>query len=159
MVRKVFSNTAQATRLDGGITDTATSLVAEDGSTYPAANFVIEIEDESILVGTRTGNNFTSLTREYDGTTKVAHGDLVLIRHVVVAEDFTSRLLGIPTQVPTAGDDQKVLVYDETADEFDLATQSGGGDMYVSTYDPTTIQQDAFDLQYAHGNLDGGTFA
>ena len=61
--------------LDGGISDTATSLVVVDGSDFPAAPFRITINNEIIEVGSVSTNTFSDLERGKEGTTTVSHSD------------------------------------------------------------------------------------
>lgn len=77
--------------LAADITDVATSLIVAtgEGALFPADNFVVYIEDEKILVTTRTADAFNPITRGYDGTTGVAHvtGKAVELR--VIAKHIT----------------------------------------------------------------------
>ena len=93
MVRRRYSNTAADTLLSGGISDVATSMTVDDTSGYPAVPFAIVIEpgtanEEVVLVTGRSGNNFTVITRAYDGTSASAHADLSVVKHVAIADDF-----------------------------------------------------------------------
>lgn len=84
-----YSNTAVETTLNGAITNVATSLTVNSDVGFPAVPFTIQCESEVILVTARTGTNFSTVTRGYDGTSAVAHNDAVTVKHVVVAKDFT----------------------------------------------------------------------
>jgi hypothetical protein len=64
------------------------SLTVASGSLFPASNFIITIDDERILVGTRTGNTFSSLTRGY-GSTAASHELGVRVELHIVAEVIT----------------------------------------------------------------------
>jgi len=66
------ANNAQST-LAQAITATATSFGVIDGSSFPDGNFLISADDEIMLVGTRSGNTFSSVTRGHEGTTAAAH--------------------------------------------------------------------------------------
>src|SRR5262249_31447519 len=61
------------TKLDAAIDATATTLTAADGSIFPTANFQIVVDNELILVGSRSGNTLSGLTRGFGGTTAAAH--------------------------------------------------------------------------------------
>lgn len=87
-----FSNTAVDTTLNGAITNVATSLVVVSATGYPAVPFNIQIENEVIRVGAKSGTTFSTLTRGYDGTTGVSHVDGSAVSHVVIAEDVGPRV-------------------------------------------------------------------
>jgi hypothetical protein len=73
------------TTLNGGITDVATTATLTDGTGFPTANFRILIEDELILVGSRSGTALSSMTRGAEGTTNVAHVDTTDVHHILTA--------------------------------------------------------------------------
>jgi len=100
-----FSNVAVTTTLNGGISDTDTSLVVTSATGYPAAPFTILIESEIILVGNKSGTTFSSLTREYDGTTKANHSNGVQVRHIVAGIDVGQA----KSLVDNEGDDRVVI--------------------------------------------------
>ncbi len=87
-----FSNIAVDTTLNGAITNVATSLVVVSATGYPAVPFNIQIENEVIRVGAKSGTTFGTLTRGYDGTTGMAHVDGSAVSHVVIAEDVGPRV-------------------------------------------------------------------
>lgn len=87
-----FSNVAVDTTLNGAITNVATSLVVVSATGYPAVPFNIQIENEVIRVGAKSGTTFSTLTRGYDGTTGVSHVDGSAVKHVVIAEDVGPRV-------------------------------------------------------------------
>ncbi|GAC1356050.1 MAG: hypothetical protein NVSMB4_16940 [Acidimicrobiales bacterium] len=97
-MRRMYRGNTLATTLSGGITSGATSLTvaAGGGSSYPDATlgpFVITLNlsgttEEKILVGARTGDTFSSLTRGYDGTTAAAHSAGETVRHTISAVDL-----------------------------------------------------------------------
>lgn len=64
------------------------ALTVASGSLFPASNFIVTIEDERILVGTRTGNVFSSLTRGY-GSTAASHDANARVELHIVAEVIT----------------------------------------------------------------------
>lgn len=60
------------TTLATSITAASTSITVADASEFPAANFRIKIDDELILVTTKSSNTFTC-TRGVESTTAVSH--------------------------------------------------------------------------------------
>jgi hypothetical protein len=84
-----LTNRAEAL-LDGAINETVTTLdvAAGYGALFPTDNFVITIEDERILVGTRTTDTFSSLTRGYDDTTAAEHADESKVELRIIAKHF-----------------------------------------------------------------------
>ena len=86
-----FSNVSPATSLNGGITDSASSLVVNDETGYPAVPFKIRINAEVVTVAAKSGTTFSSLVRGDDVTTAVAHSDGDQVEHVVTAEDIMPR--------------------------------------------------------------------
>ncbi len=82
-----FSNIAVDTTLNGAITNVATSLVVVSAAGYPVVPFNVQVENEVIRVGAKSGTTFSTLTRGYDGTTGVSHVDGSAVSHVVIAED------------------------------------------------------------------------
>ena len=74
MVRyeKIPSNNAETT-LNGGITDSATSIVVTSGSVFPSTgDYRVVCDSEIMLVTARTTNTLT-VVRGVEGTTAVAH--------------------------------------------------------------------------------------
>ena len=69
--------------LAADITTTATSLTvnAGEGGRFPASNFIIYIENEKILVATRTVDDFSGMTRYHDGTLTASHLSGVRVIH------------------------------------------------------------------------------
>jgi hypothetical protein len=91
-MRKEFDGGTVATKLNGSINNSTTSVTVADGSTYPSGPtpFVISVgrgtpTEEKMLVASRSGNIFTITTRGYDGTTGQAHADQVTVEHVLDA--------------------------------------------------------------------------
>jgi hypothetical protein len=66
------ANNAETT-LSSAISDSSTSLTVASGAAFPAAPFLISIDDEIIEVGTKNGNTFSSLLRGQEGTTAAVH--------------------------------------------------------------------------------------
>jgi len=110
-----FAGGAVATQLNGSISDSATTIAVDDGSTYPTEDFVIVLgrgtaTEEKVLVSARTSNSFGTCTRGYDGTTAVAHADNVVVEHTVPAtwfndaNDYVNRADTVNTTINAAGD-------------------------------------------------------
>lgn len=114
--RRNFSNSAAPTTLNGAISSSATSLVVALSTNYPDAPFTVRIDTEIILVGVKSGLNWTSLTRGYDGTVAAGHANGATVTHVAVAADFRRQWID-----PLTWDDTPT-VYD---DEFDDDDSSG----------------------------------
>jgi len=69
------------TTLNGGITDSATSLVVTSASSFPSSpDFRITIDDEVLLVTAISGTTFT-VERGKEGTTAAAHSDTTAVDH------------------------------------------------------------------------------
>lgn len=78
-----FENT-YSTTLDGAIDDNDTTLTV---GTPPdmTGQFRIKIDDEIIIVGAVSGNDFTGCTRGAEGTVAASHSSGVEVRHVLTA--------------------------------------------------------------------------
>lgn len=141
--RKTFAGGAPAATVSGALTDSATSLTLSAATGWPSADtnpFVAVIDrgtasEEKILVGARTGNACSSITRGYDDTTALAHDDGATIEHVLDAStiDQVNRLANLmdtvgqiighngtnPTAVTAVATDDYVLMVD-TAEATNL---------------------------------------
>jgi len=79
---------------DISATDTSFTVTTGDGNLFPTGNFVVTIDDERILVGSRSGDTFSSLVRGYDGTTAASHTAgtrielRIIARHIQELQDF-----------------------------------------------------------------------
>jgi len=73
----------------GGVSAGATTipLTAGQGLGFPAGNFYLTIEDEIVLVTSRTGDSLT-VTRAQQGTTGAAHADGTAVRMNITAGHF-----------------------------------------------------------------------
>jgi len=79
---ELFSNFG-ATKINGAINNTVTSILVNDASVYPSTgNFRIVSDDEIMLVTAVSGNTLTVL-RGQEGTTAIAHADASDIIHVL----------------------------------------------------------------------------
>lgn len=74
------------TQLNGGISNTDTTIVVDAGPTNMTGNFRIKIDNEIILVGTVSGTSFTGCTRGVEGTTAATHSDNAVVKHILTAE-------------------------------------------------------------------------
>lgn len=84
-----FTNLAHSTLVNDIIAAEA-SLVVADGSKFPTTgDFRVCIDSEIIIVGARTGNTLSSLTRGAEGTTAVGHTSGTDIAHVLTAASMT----------------------------------------------------------------------
>lgn len=127
--RKSFVGGAPATTVVGSLTDAATSFDVDDATGWPAPGdpFVAVIDrglatEEKILVGARTTDTLSSITRGYDDTTAQAHSAGAAIEHVLDAStiDQANRLANIMT---TKGD---VIVSDGTNPQRVAASGTDG---------------------------------
>lgn len=87
MATEKFSNNAEST-LASTITSGATSLAVATGAgaLFPSTgNFRIVIDAEIIIVGARTGDTLSSLTRGAEGTTAAGHLIGASVKHGVTA--------------------------------------------------------------------------
>lgn len=113
---ETFANNATGV-LNATITSGATSLVLNSGqgAAFPSSgNFRILIESEIILVGARSGDTLSSLTRGQEGTAAAGHNAGVSVTHILTASALgifaqSPVLLGVQfftssgTYTPTAG--------------------------------------------------------
>jgi hypothetical protein len=79
-----LANSAAST-LTAAIPDgVATSLTVANGTVFPATgNFRILVDSELMIVGARSGNTLSSLTRGAEGTTAVAHLSAAAVTHLL----------------------------------------------------------------------------
>jgi len=66
------ANNAETT-LAQNIDSSTTSFLVADGSFFPDSMFVVTIDEEIMLVGTRNGNTFSDVTLGYENTTAASH--------------------------------------------------------------------------------------
>lgn len=93
MLRREFSGGVLKTQLTSNISNSASSIVVIDGSTFPSGTvnpFVIVIgrgtaQEEKILCSSRSSNTFTVSQRGYDSTTAIAHVSGEIVDHVLDA--------------------------------------------------------------------------
>lgn len=93
MLRREFYGGVLKTQLVGNISNSATSILLIDGSTFPTGStnpFVIVIgrgtaQEEKILCSSRTANTITVSERGYDSTTAISHVDGEIVDHVLDA--------------------------------------------------------------------------
>lgn len=71
----VYQNRSSST-LNGAITAGATAITVTDGTQFPSSGrFVITIENEIIIIASRSVNVLTAESRGAEGTTGVSHAD------------------------------------------------------------------------------------
>jgi len=93
MLRREFNGSVLRSLLAANISNSASSFTVVDGSSYPVGStnpFVVVIgrtlvNEEKILISSRTANTFTIATRGYDGTTAQAHTTAELVDHILDA--------------------------------------------------------------------------
>lgn len=96
MPKREYSGAAKPTVLSGTISAGALTINVVDAVGFPtgaSAPFVVTIDaglasEEKILVGTRTGNTFSGVTRGYDGTTAYDHANQARVEHTLSAIDM-----------------------------------------------------------------------
>jgi len=99
---------------DISATDTSFTVTTGDGALFPTGNFVVTIDDERILVGSRSGDTFSSLTRGYDGTTAASHTAgtrvelRIIARHIQELQNFCNTA-GQPNGLATLDANGKVV--------------------------------------------------
>lgn len=91
--RRGYAGGAPNTTLNGGITNSATSLTLTSGTSYPTSNFLIVLDpgtasEEKVFVGSRSGTACTSCTRGVDGTSGVSHLSGAVVVHKAGAQDL-----------------------------------------------------------------------
>lgn len=73
------------TLLNGAINNSVTTITVDTPPTTMTRNFRIRIDDEIILVGAVSGNDFTGCTRGVEGTSAASHLDNAPVTHVLTA--------------------------------------------------------------------------
>lgn len=114
MASRNYSNIAVETTLQSGIGSGDTSLTVASSSGWPTTPFMLVIDpgtanEELVLVGSKTGNTFESLTRGFGGTSAVAHNAGVDVKHVSVAEDYS--LIWSHVHSGSGGDDTSPVAH------------------------------------------------
>lgn len=80
MPRLNAANNAETT-LASAISSSSTSLTVASGAAFPAAPFLISIDDEIIEVGAKNGNTFSDLLRGREGTTAASHNQAAKVEN------------------------------------------------------------------------------
>lgn len=83
MAREKYTN-AQTTTLNGSHNNSTTSIVVNDGSTFPSAYFRILVESEIMFCTSRSSDTLTVI-RGQEGTTAASHGNGVQCDHILTA--------------------------------------------------------------------------
>lgn len=96
MTQEFYANNATTTLNNGGtLTSGATSCTVTDGSVFPATgNFRLIIDSEIIIVGARTANVLSSLSRGAEGTSAASHVDGSTVTNVLTAGSMTALITG-----------------------------------------------------------------
>lgn len=123
-----LANNATST-LDGGITNSQTTLDVDDASAFPTeGDFRISVEEEIMLVTGVSSNTFT-VVRAREGTSGVTHANGVTVTHILTAAGLEKHLQeSVPLHgyspplriTDTAGED--AVVADFTWDNQETAT-------------------------------------
>ena len=71
------ASTTLATSIGAG--DTSLTVQSGTGTRFPATDFCVKVDDETIYVTTRTTDTFSGLTRAYAGSTAQGHATNALI--------------------------------------------------------------------------------
>jgi len=93
MLRREILGNVVSTTINVALTNVGTSISLLNGTTFPTgatAPFVIVIDrgtinEEKILVASRSANTLTVSSRGYDGTPAVAHANAATVDHVLDA--------------------------------------------------------------------------
>lgn len=94
MLRREFSGSVVATTLSANVSNVATTVSLTDGSTFPTGSsgnpFVIvvsrgTVNEEKILISSRSTNTLNVLERGYDGTSAKTHTAPSSVDHVLDA--------------------------------------------------------------------------
>jgi hypothetical protein len=111
MQRREFLGNVVSTTLSANISNSASSIDLVDGSTFPTGSsnpFVIVIDrgtvnEEKILISSRSSNTLTVSSRGYDGIAAVAHSSGASVDHIL---DATS-----VQDMNTTTYDNKILIW------------------------------------------------
>lgn len=147
MAREKYTNNA-VSPLDGAINNSTTSVVVDDGTAFPTANFRIICEDEIMFCSSRSGDTLT-VVRGTEGTTAASHADDKDVEHIVTAafmDQFRRDAIygsGIPRSGLTVSRD----------DEFDDESFSGWTKVWHGTAPVATeVEQDhSLSIHIANG--------
>lgn len=89
--REILQNNSETT-LNGSINDSTTTVTVTDGAVFPSTgNFRILVEAEIMLVTARSTHVLT-VVRGIEGSTNVAHSDLVAVVHVLTEDGLEQYL-------------------------------------------------------------------
>lgn len=132
----VFSNFGQS-RLDGAIDDNDTSITVLDGTVFPATgNFTIRIDNELILVTSRTGN-VLSVTRGQESTSAVSHSNSSIVTHVVTKAVYEA-FLQDDEAIVVSHDDLTDVTTDNHHNKEHVHTGDGSGTVSHASLDNIT---------------------
>jgi hypothetical protein len=93
LLRREFAGGVLKTQLTANISNSATSIIVIDGTTFPSGStnpFVIVVgrgtaSEEKILCTSRSANTFTVSSRGYDSTSAKTHTAGEIVDHVLDA--------------------------------------------------------------------------
>lgn len=93
MERREILGNVESTELDSGINNTVTTFTVVDGSTFPTGSlnpFVVvinrgEVNEEKMLIQSRSSNTFTVESRGFDGVPASPHLSGSVVDHVLDA--------------------------------------------------------------------------
>jgi len=142
----------------GGIddNDTTFTLTTGEGSEFPASNFEVTVDNEKMLVVTRTGDVLSSITRGYGGSTAASHAQNADVELRVTKDhweeyenvfdkDATSSKADViltaeqasTPETPASGhgkfyfkSDGKMYILDDTGTETQVPLSAGNNSMY-----------------------------
>lgn len=156
----------EITTLDAEIAADVNTFDVADGSSFPAGNFVVQINEELLYVTTRTENTFSEITRGYAETTAVIH----VISSIVTEQLYSIgalmpqeiQIFGFPTTDYGTISEQKFIV------DLRGINRKGGSQGNESVYlfafvsiidssDGTTKAMEKYSFSSLDGNKIGGS--
>ncbi len=103
MPRLNAANNAETT-LTQNISSSATSFSVASSSLFPAAPFLVSIDDEILEVGAKTGNTFSSVIRGQEGTTPATHNSSTKVTNRFTAGMYKDLADGVNNLESAVGD-------------------------------------------------------
>lgn len=122
---------------DLSATATTSFAIESGGSNFPSSDFEIEVGGEIILVGSRSGNTFSTLTRGHAGTAAVAHNNGDNVSHVIsgtaIDDGRVARLVADVVELIGAGAPVDGTTGDDVAGTGSRYTDITAGVLYINT--------------------------